>query len=257
MKLGFNSVLFGGHNVELAFKYAGICGYDGIEISAIAGMSDHMIGPAALKELSAKYNVPILAMEQPSQDPATMEAAFQAAVAMGCPIINCGPGGKNNDEASFQQSIESLGRLAAMANKYGVTLCVKAHVGAAIYNTPTTLRALQAIPAIGLDMDPSHIHRAGENPVEALSAVVSRIKHVHIRDCKGRQQNPGNPEMQANGRGDIDLLGYLRVLHQNKYTGPVDLEVIGAKEYELPACVAIAAEARGHMQACLQACGAR
>ena len=257
MKLGFNSVLFGGHNVELAFKYAGICGYDGIEISAIAGMSDHMIGPAALKELSAKYNMPILAMEQPSQDPATMEAAFQAAVAMGCPIINCGPGGKSNDEASFQQSIESLGRLAAMANKYGVTLCVKAHVGAAIYNTPTTLRALQAIPAIGLDMDPSHIHRAGENPVEALSAVVSRIKHVHIRDCKGRQQNPGNPEMQANGRGDIDLLGYIRVLHQNKYTGPVDLEVIGAKEYELPACVAIAAEARGHMQACLQACGAR
>ena len=257
MKLGFNSVLFGGHNVELAFKYAGICGYDGIEISAIAGMSDHMIGPAALKELSAKYNVPILAMEQPSQDPATMEAAFQAAVAMGCPIINCGPGGKSNDEASFQQSIESLGRLATMAGKYGVTLCVKAHVGAAIYNTPTTLRALQAIPAIGLDMDPSHIHRAGENPVEALSAVVSRIKHVHIRDCKGRQQNPGKPEMQANGRGDIDLLGYIRVLHQNKYTGPVDLEVIGAKDYELPACVAIAAEVRGHMQACLQACGAR
>jgi hypothetical protein len=37
----------------------------------------------------------------------------------------------------------------------------------------------------------------------------------------------------------------------------VDLEVIGAKDYELAACVAIAAEARGHMQACLQACGAR
>ena len=57
--------------------------------------------------------------------------------------------------------------------------------------------------------------------------------------------------------GDIDLLGYIRVLHQNKYTGPVDLEVIGAKDYELPVCVAIAAESRGHMQACLQACGAR
>jgi len=257
MKLGANSVLFGGHNIETAFQYIALAGYDGIEISAIAGMSDHMAGPAVLKELSAKYNLPILAMEQPSQDPATMEAAFQAAVAMGCPIINCGPGGKSNDEASFQQSIDSLGKLAAMAGTYGVTLCVKAHVGAAIFNTPTTLRALQAIPAIGLDMDPSHIHRANENPVEALSAVVSRIKHVHIRDCKGRQQNPGKPEMQANGRGDIDLLGYIRVLHQNGYTGPVDLEVIGAKEYDVPRCVTIAAEARGHMQACLQACGAR
>jgi hypothetical protein len=47
------------------------------------------------------------------------------------------------------------------------------------------------------------------------------------------------------------------VLHENGYEGPVDLEVIGAKEYELAASVAIAAEARGHMQACLQACGAR
>jgi sugar phosphate isomerase/epimerase len=29
--------------------------------------------------------------------------------------------------------------------------------------------------------------------------------------------------------GDIDLLGYIRVLHENGYTGPLDLEVIGAK----------------------------
>jgi len=265
MKLGANSVLFGGYDMETAFKSTALAGYDGIEISAIGGMSQHLVlerwqeCAPAIKELSGKYNLPILAMEQPAQDPATMEAAFQAAVAIGCPLINCGPGGKSNDDATLHQSIESLGKLADRAAHYGVTLCVKAHVGAAIYNTPTTLRALQAITAksFGLDMDPSHIYRANENPVEALSAVVTRIKHVHIRDCKGRQQNPGKPEMQANGRGDIDLLGYIRVLHQNKYTGPVDLEVIGAKDYELPACVAIAAESRGHMQACLQACGAR
>jgi len=265
MKLGANSVLFGGFDMETAFKYVARCGYDGIEISAIDGMSQHLVlerwqeCAPAIKELSAKYNLPILAMEQPSQDAEKMEAAFQAAVAIGCPIINCGPGGKSDDEATLRQSIDSLGKLAARAEHYGVTLCVKAHVGAAIYNTPTTLKALEAIssPAFGLDMDPSHIYRANENPVEAIGAVVSRIKHVHIRDCKGRQQNPGKPEMQANGRGDIYLLGYIRILHENNYTGPVDLEIIGAKDYELPDCVAIAAEARGHMQASLQACGAR
>ena len=265
MKLGLNSVLFGGHDLETAFKYTALCGYDGIEMLAIEKMSEHLVlerwreVAPVIRELSQKYNLPILAMEQPSQDLAKMEAAFQAAVAIGCPIVNCGPGGKSNDEATLQASIESLGRLADMAGKHGVTLCVKAHVGAAIYNTPTTLRALEAItsPSFGLDMDPSHIYRAGEDPVAALGAVVKRIKHVHIRDCKGRQQNPGTPEMQANGRGDINLLGYLKTLHQAGYTGPVDLEVIGAKAYELPRCVAIAAESRGHMQACLQACGAR
>ena len=109
----------------------------------------------------------------------------------------------------------------------------------------------------GLDMDPSHVHRAGENPVEALRPILSRVRHVHIRDCKGRQQNPGTPEMQANGRGDIDLLGYIRTLHEHGYKGPVNLEVIGAKSYDVTRCVAIAAESRGHMQACLQACGER
>ncbi len=262
MLLGANSVLFGGYDMETAFKTLAMAGYDGIEVSAIDGMSQHLvldnwreIAPE-VKRLAQETGLKLLAMEQPSQDAAKMEQAFQAAVETGIPIVNCGPGGKSDDEASLEQSINTLGALAARAEHYGVTLCVKAHVGASIYNTPTTLRAMAAIqsPAFGIDMDPSHIWRTGENPVEAIAAVVSRVKHVHIRDCKGRQQNPGKPEMQANGRGDIDLVGYLRVLHENGYAGPVDLEVIGAKEYSLTQCAVIAAESRGHMQACLQAC---
>jgi sugar phosphate isomerase/epimerase len=106
-------------------------------------------------------------------------------------------------------------------------------------------------------MDPSHIYRANENPVEAIMAVLPRVKHLHIRDCKGRQQGPGKPEDQANGRGDIDLVGFIRTLYEHGYDGPLNLEVIGAKEYSIGQCCTIAAEARGHMQACLQACGAR
>ena len=269
MKLGANSVLFGGYDMETAFKHIAMAGYDGVELSAIDGMSRHLVlseGPEVwqamvpeIKRLSAEYGLELLAMEQPSQDPARMEQAFQAAVALGVPMVNCGPGGKTGDEASLQQSIDNLGSLSKLAEQYGVILNVKAHVGAAIWNTPTTLQLMQAIssPNFGIDMDPSHIHRAGENPVDALGAVIQRVKHVHIRDCKGRQQNPGKPEMQANGRGDIDLLGYIRVLAQNGYTGPLDLEVIGAKEYSLVQCAVIAAEARGHMQACLQAVRAR
>jgi sugar phosphate isomerase/epimerase len=265
MQLGANSVLFGGYDLETAFRCLAMAGYDGIELSAIDGMSEHLVldrwreVAPEIARLRDAYGLALLAMEQPSQDPARMETAFQAAAEIGIPIVNCGPGGKSGDADSLQQSIDSLGRLADMAGRYGVTLCMKAHVGAAIDNTPTTLQVMQAVtsPHFGIDMDPSHIHRAGENPVEALKAVVSRVKHIHIRDCKGRQQNPGTPEMQANGRGDIDLLGYLRVLQEHGYTGPVDLEVIGAKAYTVEQCCVIAAESRGHMQACLQACGAR
>lgn len=265
MKLGANSVLFGGYDLETAFRYLAAAGYDGIELSAIPNMSEHLVLERwreivpEVKRLQKAYGLELLAIEQPSQDAARMEQAFQAAAELGIPVVNCGPGGKTGDPASLQQSIDTLGELASLAQRHGVTLCVKAHVGASIWNTPTTLQVMDAIrlPAFGIDMDPSHIHRAGENPVEAIAAVISRVKHVHIRDCKGRQQNPGKPQDQANGRGDIDLLGYIRVLHEHGYQGPLDLEVIGAKEHPLEECCIIAAEARGHMQACLQACGAR
>ena len=42
MKLGANSVLFGGHGMEAAFKYLAMADYDGIEISAIEGMGDRL-----------------------------------------------------------------------------------------------------------------------------------------------------------------------------------------------------------------------
>ncbi len=265
MQLGVNSVLFGGHDMETAFRWTSACGYDGIELSAISGMSEHLVldrwqetADEAIR-LSEAYEFPILAIEQPSRDRELMSRTFQAAARLNCPIVNCGPGGKSGDEASFQESIATLSELAAMAADHGLTLCAKAHVGQAVFDTPTTLRLLEAVdhPNFGLDMDPSHIHRAGENPVEALAAVIGRVRHVHIRDCKGRQQGPGKPEDQANGRGDIDLLGYIRILHEHGYTGPVDLEVIGAKEYGITECAIIAAETRGHIQACLQACSAR
>ena len=265
MKLGANSVLFGGHSMADAFRGIAMAGYDGIELSAIDGMSEHLVLDRwedlvpEISDLSQQYGLELLAMEQPQRDPEIMERACRAAVALGIPVVNTGPGGTSDDEESLAASIASLSEMAKIGETHGVTICVKAHVGASIYNTPTTLRVMEAIdsPAFGIDMDPSHIHRAGENPSEAIAAVMTRVKHVHIRDCKGMQSGPGKPEDQANGRGDIDLLGFVRVLHEHGYNGALNLEVIGAKDYTLEQCCTIAAESRGHMQACLQACGAR
>lgn len=266
MKIGVNSVLFGGYDMETAFRTIAMAGFDGIELSALDGMSEHLVlskwqelAPE-IKELSKTYGLELLAMElADSRNLEKMEVGFQAAAEIGIPIINTGPRGEFDNDEEWQKTVDALGACSKMGEKYGVTVCVKAHVRASIYNTATTLKVMEAIPSpsFGIDMDPSHIWRGGENPVEAIAAVVSRVKHVHIRDCKGRQTNPGLPPMQANGRGDIDLVGYVRVLHEAGYTGPVDLEVIGARELDLVQCAIIAAETRGHLQASLQACGAR
>ncbi len=265
IKLGVNTVLFGGYDFRTAMEHIKWAGYDGAEISAIQGMCEHLCldnwraQAAEIKAISNDLALPFMAMEEAALDEERLMLAYEAAAEIGIPVVNVGPGGVSNSEEDLRVSIARLYRLAEKAEPFGVTLCVKAHVGAAIWNTLTTLVAMVQIdsPAFGIDMDPSHIHRSGEVPHEALEQVVSRVKHVHIRDCAGPGPSPGAPEMQACGRGEIDLPGYCRVLVEAGYDGPVNLEVIGASEYPLSRCATIAAESYGYLNACLKQCGGR
>lgn len=266
IKLGVNSVLFKQFDFATAARQIARAGYDGIEISAIAGMCEHLDlsrwkeQKAELQAIVQDNGLTFLSTEVARLDEERLEAAFEAAAEIGIPVVNVGPGGAIDNEAELAAAIGTLSRVAERAASYGVTLCVKAHVGQSIYNTPTTLRAMAAIasPAFGIDMDPSHIHRAGENAEEALPAVLSRVRHVHIRDCRGRQQGPGPIELQACGRGDIDLYGYCKAMVDGGYDGPVVLEVIGAGEAHSLADVSIvAAESYGYLNACLKRLNAR
>ncbi|MBD2865628.1 sugar phosphate isomerase/epimerase family protein [Paenibacillus oceani] len=266
IKLGVNSVLFKQFDFATAAKQIALCGYDGVEISAIQGMCEHLDlsrwkeQKNELQAIVQENGLEFLSTEVASLSEERLLPAFEAAAEIGIPVINVGPGGKLGVEEDVVASIDKLGRLSEKAADFGVTLCVKAHVGNAIYNTPTTLRAMKEIgsAAFGIDMDPSHIHRAGENAEEALPAVLSRVKHIHIRDCKGRERGPGPIEMQACGRGDIDLFGYCKAMVDGGYNGPVVLEVIGATpEHSLAQVSIVAAESYGYLNACLKQLGAR
>lgn len=285
MKLGVNSVLFKPFSVMEALKGIKQAGYDGVEISAIQGMNPHLkLGSPeetaqSIKDIKAaqeETGLELLSMELASQDPALLRKACAAAVELGIPIINVGPNGKTGEEGGVAFCVETVKNSAAIAKAYGITLCMKAHVGASVYNTPTTLELMEGVKNdnFGVDMDPSHIIRAGENPAEALPSIAHRVKHCHIRDCKmpdpdaeppvmpdGRPAPkgvipPGPPAMQACGRGDIDLMGYFKALVDVKYEGPVCLEVIGPDQTYDGAC-AIASESYGYMNALLKSLGAR
>lgn len=261
MRLGANSVLFAGFDLQTAMRHIAWAGYDGIELAAIEGMCEHLNldtfaqDAPKIKQMAADHGLKLLAIELASLDEDRLERCFQAAAELGIPVVNTGAGGKSGSAEDLRRQVGFIARWAERAHSHGVILCVKAHVGAVIDNTPTTLRAMAEIssPGFGVDMDPSHIYRAKENPVEALAQVISRVRHVHIRDCSVREGGPGKPEEQACGRGQVDLPGYIRVLCEHGYTGPVDLEIIGATQYPLARCAIIAAESRGYLNACVKA----
>jgi len=264
IKLGVNSVLFKTVSFREAAEAIKKCGYDGVEISAIGGMCEHLNlanwknDKAELLAIKEELDLPFLSTEVASQDRERLLTAYEACAELGIPIVNIGPGGQMDNEETLKQSLETIEMLAEDAEKFGITLCVKAHVGAAVYSTPTTLRMMEAVksPAFGVDMDPSHIHRAGENPAVALPAVLSKMKHIHIRDCKGEGPSPGDPTNQACGRGDIDLVGYFKAMVDAQYNGPVCLEVIGPDQ-TLTDATRIAAESYGYMNAVLKSMNAR
>jgi len=264
LKLGVNTVIFKKYSVEEAMKAIKRAGYDGVELSAIAGMCEHLVlddwqtSAPPIKKAAEEIGIELLAMEVASLDEARLSKAFEAAQYLGVPVVNVGPGGKSDVEEDLQNSISTLQARAELAEKYGISLCCKAHVGAAIYNTPTTIRAAKSITseAFGVDMDPSHIHRAGEVPKEAIAQVVQYMKHVHIRDCKGPGPSPGTIDLQACGKGEIDLFGYFKELVDAGYDGPVDLEVIGA-DADMTEAMAVISESYGYMNACLKILGAR
>jgi sugar phosphate isomerase/epimerase len=271
IKVGANTVVFGGESIRTAMQHLKWAGYDAVEISALQGLGafgdplgEHLHldrwrqEAEEIKALSEEFELPITAMEVGPLDENRVLTAFEAAVDMGIPVVNIGPSGKRDRPGDLKECIDRMAKLAETAEQAGVTLCVKAHVGASIHDTSATLVAMARIasPAFGIDMDPSHIHRSGEVPKEALRQVIPRVRHVHIRDCPGPGPAPGEPELQSCGRGDIDLLGYCRILVDCHYAGPVNVEIIGASRYGLERCVMIAAENAGYLRACFMLCGA-
>jgi len=265
IKLGVNSVLFSGVDFATAARHIALAGYDGVEISAIEGMCEHLElrrwreQAAELKQIVADNGLEFLSMEEAALNRDRLMKAFEAGAEMGIPIVNVGPGGKSGVEEDFERQTDLMAEMAEQAEQHGLTLCVKAHVGACIDSTPTTLAAMRKIssPAFGIDMDPSHIWRAGEDPAQALKQVLSRVKHIHIRDCLGRGPGPGKAQDQACGRGDIDLFAYCREMVKGGYSGPVCLEVIGAGELPPVEVAMIASESYGYLNACLKRLSAR
>ena len=270
MKLGFNSVLFGNFDPEKAFIAASEIGYSGIELSALApAMSEHINESDPVSQnislisgLIDKYNIPVTAIERAKHDLNSWEYIVQLADGIGCPIINLGPGGSIDPNGvpisggSFDYAIESLKRHSEISNKYNIMTCFKAHYNTCIDNTELSKKAVQLLENhnVGLDFDPSHIFRVPEDPVSGFKEVLPWISHVHIRDCIAQDiKGPGSPLEQICGRGKIDLNGILKLFKQSNYSGPVNLEVIGAKQgnLSLPTCTVIAAESKGWLNCAL------
>jgi len=268
MKLGCNTVLFGQSDLDGALQHIAWAGYDGAELACL-GMAQHVeVGrgqPYAdeVKSTAKGHGLELFAIEAATnvlqeERRKWLIQVFESASQLGVPVVAIGSGGKAGDPRVTEEVFRCIRELGEQAESRGVTLAVKPHVGASVYNTKTVLKLLDEVesPAVGINFDPSHLYRSGDDPGEAASRIGDRIVHSHFRDCPHRgERSPGPPEQQVPGRGEIDIPAILRALKDAGYGRVLDLEVIGAQKYPLSRQMGIAAEARGYLHRCLQELG--
>jgi sugar phosphate isomerase/epimerase len=104
IRLGVNSVLFKHYTFGHAAEAIAKCGYDGVEISAIPGMCEHLqvenwrAQKKEIKSILEATGLTILASEVASRDKKRMKKALEAAEYFNIPVLNVGPGGKTGSE---------------------------------------------------------------------------------------------------------------------------------------------------------------
>jgi sugar phosphate isomerase/epimerase len=128
-------------------------------------------------------------------------------------------------EACFDRVVEALGKLAAQAAGHGVTIGLENEHACNIATAEETARVLAAAdhPNLKVVWDPANALVSGENPFpEGYSRMpVSRIAHVHAKDCRVRDHKP---EFGPLGEMGIDWRGQIAALARDGYAGWISLE---------------------------------
>lgn len=261
MKLGVNSVLFGGHDLKSAVEQIRFCGYEGIELASIVGMAEHLSDTASdaelndIRKMTDEAGLELYCVEAATnileaENRERTKRVFERAAKLGIPMVTTGSAGESDNEEKVEASFRAIEELSQAAHDAGIKYALKIHYGQSIYNTETALRLMKEVkhPALGLNFDATHVGRVGDDPVEAIGALKDHIIHTHIRDTIIEQLKIAAPEFQTAGRGTVPLEAVVNKMAEFDYQGATVLEIIGANDYSLEQVTAIAAESRGYLK---------
>ena len=80
----------------------------------------------------------------------SMITLFEVAHKLGIPIVTMRAKGKSDDKEATKEEFKYIRRMSEEAASRGVTLAIKPHVGASVYNTATMIQMMDEIDSPGL-----------------------------------------------------------------------------------------------------------
>jgi sugar phosphate isomerase/epimerase len=188
-KIALSTVSVHLFHIEPGFRAAADLGYDGVEV--MVGYHPDSRSSHRLRTLSARYNVPVLAVHAPTLvlttpvwgvDPmVAVERSAELAVRVGAPTVVVHPPFTWQDpHGRFFDHVRHLehraGTIVAVENLYPWRIgrhTIQAH-------TPTW--NVLDMPAAHITLDTSHAAAAGQDSLELAESLGSRLAHVHLAD---------------------------------------------------------------------------
>jgi len=256
VKIGCNTVAFRQYDLDFALDRIASAEYEYVEIEANLKWCPHLdpwkddpvkfkekINSFGFKGVSAVGNHrELITSEQGVRD---IERGLIWAREAGVPLILTGEGRipeGMGEETALKILKERLGKLSQVAEENQVYLAMEDH--GTISLTPDGLEKILGLVKsewIAVNYDTANIHRGdyigtdSENyewklgagtsysEVELLKKVAHRVEHVHIKDVVGRNA-------VILGKGEIDLIGCLKVLKKAGFAGVLSYETEGWEE---------------------------
>ena len=259
MKIGCNTVAFRKDTLEFALERISAAGYEYVEVEANLAWCPHADpwadDPTKFKETVAGFGFKgvsgigshreLITSEQGVKD---IAQALKWSKAAGVPVVLTGEGRLPRDMTQEDALLilkDRLAELAEVAEQNGVYLALEDHGSislASLEGLPIILGLVRS-DWIGVNFDTANIHRgdyvgtdrggyewklgqiAGHSEVELLRRVVDRVKHVHFKDVTGR-------DAVTLGKGDVDLLGCIKILRDARFEGVLSYETEGMQDPE-------------------------
>jgi L-ribulose-5-phosphate 3-epimerase len=161
-----------------------------------------------------------------ADQPQLTERAFAIAKRFKAPIIRVFSYWRSVEpEKCFDGVVQALSRLADQAKAEGLIIGLENEHACNIATATETRKVLDAIdhPNLQVVWDPANCYVSGENPFPDGYGVlpVSRICHVHVKDCS---LNGHTPVWGPVGTRDIDWKGQVSALLADGYKGWLSLE---------------------------------
>lgn len=144
-------------------------------------------------------------------------------------------------EKGYQEIYDLWCPILDVFKENGIKYCLEVHPGEIAFDYYSTKRLLEKFadrPEFGLNFDPSHLQWQGVTPHVFLEDFITRVYHVHMKDCavtlNGRNGLLGSHiefgdlrrgwNFRSLGHGDVNFEEIIRVLNAYGYDGPLSVE---------------------------------